>query len=118
MALLSLAFAESAGAFVYWTNTSGGSIGRALLDGAGANQRFMTVAGFPEDIEVDAGYIYWTNASDAIGRANIGGSDVDQVFTFSPTGGAFPTFPSGVAVGADHLYWARCGAIDRGVGEH
>ncbi|MGB2852602.1 MAG: hypothetical protein WBC01_13155 [Solirubrobacterales bacterium] len=101
LALLSLVFAESAGAFVYWTNTSGGSIGRAMLDGAGANHRFMTVAGFPEDIEVDAGHIYWTNASDAIGRANIGGTSIDPAF-ITGTGET-----DGVAVDADHVYWTN-----------
>ena len=99
MALLSLAFAESAGAFVYWTN--GSSIGRATLEGAGVNKRFVRDIGFPDAIAVDRSHIYWTGQGEnTIGRANLDGTGVDRTF-ISGDGKV-----RSVAVDADHIYWA------------
>jgi len=37
-----LAWVAQADAFVYWTSNSSGAIGRAYLDGSGANQAFIS----------------------------------------------------------------------------
>jgi len=42
------------GGHVYWTNFTGGSIGRANLDGTGADQSFITGASSPGGVAVDA----------------------------------------------------------------
>jgi streptogramin lyase len=40
---------------VYWANAGGGAIGRANLDGTGANQSFIGGASFPFGVAVGAG---------------------------------------------------------------
>ena len=71
-----------------------GSIGRANLDGSGANSSFITGAAEPFGITVDYDHIYWTNyyncdyqtqppsgcAGGTIGRANLDGSAVNQAY--------------------------------------
>ncbi len=100
--LVSLTIAPLADAYVYWTNSSGASIGRAELDGSGENPSFITTLGFPEAIAVDEGHIYWTNATNAIGRAAIDGTGIEHAFI---TGDEV----DGVAVDAAHIYWSNAG---------
>ena len=69
---VSLLAASGAQAYVYWTNTSAGSIGRANLDGSGVNHNFITGLN-PGEVAVDHGHVYWTNGT-SIGRANLNGS--------------------------------------------
>ena len=62
-----------------------------------------------------ARHIYWTNYygsnSDAIGRANVDGSNVNQSFI---TGSPGPASPAGVAVDANYVYWTNYGSeLDR-----
>jgi streptogramin lyase len=88
---------------VYWTDfTPEGTIGRANLDGTGADQSFIT-SGFgstPIGVAVDGSHVYWTNfAQNTIGRANLDGTGADQSFI---TGGSAP---NGVAVDGSHVYW-------------
>lgn len=99
--LAGLAVAERADAFVYWTNSSGSSIGRAKLDGSNAIRNFVTPISFPEDVAVGPGYIYWTNAADAVGRAKENGTGIDEAFI----NGSGDT--NGVAVDANHIYWSN-----------
>jgi hypothetical protein len=47
-AILTLALAPRAGAFVYWSDFGTSTIGRANLDGTGADQRFITRTGDPD----------------------------------------------------------------------
>ena len=96
-----LQFTVNAG-HVYWTNAGTNTIGRASLDGTGADQSFITGASFPRGVAVDADHVYWTNGND-IGRANLDGTGVDQSFI---TGASTPY---GVAVDAGHVYWANIG---------
>ena len=100
---LGLFFSASAGAYVYWANyTSGATIGRANLNGTGANQSFISGASEPEGVAVDATHIYWANAgTNTIGRANLDGGEVNQSFI---TGA---NRPEGVAVDAAHIYWTN-----------
>jgi hypothetical protein len=98
---LSLAVAQRAEAFVYWTNETGFSIGRANVDGSGVNQDFITGLGHVKDVIVDDACIYWTVASrDAIGRAGLDGTDVDPDFITGCSG------PDGLAIYDGHIYWA------------
>ena len=72
------------GNYIYWTNygANGGSdgttIGRANINGKGANQSFITGAAAPAGIAVRGGYIYWSNqgcneSGTTIGRAGLDG---------------------------------------------
>jgi hypothetical protein len=95
---------------LYWSNSNG--IGRANLDGTGVDPDFITTAYFPGYIAVDAQHIYWGPRRDfppphnlAISRANLDGTGVDE--SFITTGHPTPT--AGIAVDADHLYWAAEG---------
>ncbi len=77
-----LAIAPSiAGAFVYWTDATSDSIGRAALDGTVKDPTFITGAQDPRGVAVNGNHIYWTNsANNTIGRANIDGTGVNQNF--------------------------------------
>src|SRR6266849_2145773 len=44
---------------IYWATGLANTIGRANLDGTGATQSFITGAGDPFDVAVDAAHIYW-----------------------------------------------------------
>ena len=54
LAVATLALAARADAFVYWANQGTDAIGRANLDGTGANQSFITDATGPWGVGVDA----------------------------------------------------------------
>ena len=88
---------------VYWANQFGNTIGRANLDGSGANHSFITGADLPCGVAVDGGHVYWANGGGTtIGSANLDGSGADQSFTAAK-------FPCGVAVSGSHIYWANYG---------
>ena len=86
--------------YVYWANTNCESIGRAKLDGTEVDQDFVEL---DEEgacgLAVDAGHIYWGRYGDEtssyVGRASIGGGDVDEKFI------AASGYTCGVAVGPD-----------------
>ena len=90
------------------TNTSG-LIGRANLDGSGANETLVSNLHYPQGIAVDSthGYIYWTTnlLGGTIARANLNGSDVNEEFIVA----AGLDNPEGVAVDSSHgyLYWSN-----------
>jgi Ca2+-binding RTX toxin-like protein len=95
-----LALAAHAEAYVYWANLSG-SIGRATLQGTGANQTF--IGGANEALAVDDKHIYWTTVTpdgSTIGRANIGGNKVNPNFI---TG--IRQWVAGFAVDSKYIYW-------------
>ena len=105
--LAALAVAPRAEAFVYWTNSDSGSIGRANNDGSGANQFFITGCTHPLGMAIDGQHIYWSNeAKHAIGRANLDGTGVDQDFV---TG--VPDWIYGMAVTDDYIFWVTEQAI-------
>jgi virginiamycin B lyase len=97
-------FAAQADAFVYWSNDDG-SIGRANLDGSGAETLISvseTGAYLPFGIAVDAQHIYWDDSSNGtIGRANLDGSHVNDSFITAVAHSA----PEGVAVDGQYIYW-------------
>jgi hypothetical protein len=79
-----LAVAAPAHAFVYWANFGGGSgttVGRASVDGTGAEQGFISGAKDPIGVAVDASHIYWANeGTNSIGRANLDGTSPEPNF--------------------------------------
>lgn len=92
------------GNFVYWANgeTSGTSIGRAKINGTGANNNFITGLVQPSAVAVDSKFIYW-GESNRIGRANLDGSGSNP--NFITTG---VTGPFGIAVTANSgIYWVN-----------
>jgi len=94
-------WAAPAPAYVYWANLSAGTIGRANLDGSGANQGFIAGASNPVGVAVDGQHVYWANqGAGTIGRANLDGTGANQSFI------AGASSPFGVAVDGQHIYWA------------
>jgi hypothetical protein len=108
--VLTLALSARAEAFVYWANYNGTTIGRANLDGSGANQSFVETGDFPCGVAVDATHIYWANFDGTIGRAALDDpGNPDQDFISTGAEG-----PCGVAVDATHVYWASYFGPDPG----
>jgi len=102
--VVSMVVSQATQAYVYWANQDTNTIGRANLDGSGANQSFITGASSPLGVAVDAAHVYWTNRrTNMIGRANLDGSGANQRFITGANG------PEGVAVDAAHVYWANTG---------
>jgi hypothetical protein len=100
--------------FVYWTNTGGTTIGRAKLNGSGANNSFIAGLNDPHGIAVDSRYIYWSQgdvATGTIGRANLDGSGSNPNFIPHSAG---VNAPIGVAVTPAAIYWANgAGTVGR-----
>ena len=97
--------------FVYWASTVSGEIGRAPRAGSGPGSTFIETPEIgPCGVAVDDAHLYWGSFSNSIGRADIGGSDVEPNFI----GGL--DRPCAVAVDGSHLYWSEQstqGAIGR-----
>ncbi len=86
------------------------TIGRANLDGTGAQQNLLP-AGSVAGMAVDGAHIYWAEpGANAIGRANLDGSGVNQNFI---TGA---DHPQGVAVDGEHVYWTNAKGGEDGEG--
>ena len=95
---------RSSSPHIDWASSrDNGTIGRANLDGTGANPNFITGAGNPSGLAVDGAHLYWANnvSGGSIGRANLDGSGANSFFV---SGASFPT---GVAVDGVHIYWAN-----------
>ena len=94
------------GRYLYWLSNFGGSatsIGRAAIDGSGADPGWLEGVAIQKGssgIAVDSDYIYWT-APDAVGRAAITGTGVDNSFI---TGADQPV---GLAVTDDYIFWTN-----------
>jgi virginiamycin B lyase len=99
--VLALVFASRADAYIYWANPDGDAIGRANLDGTGANPSFITGADNPLGVAVDGVHVYWTNGTNTIGRANLDGTGANPSFIAAP----ISDLGSGVAVDNAHVYW-------------
>ena len=69
--------------YLYWTNSNNGSVGRAINNGSGMNEKFIPAG--PQGgagITVSGKYIYWTTANGGsatnIARANLNGTGVNR----------------------------------------
>jgi hypothetical protein len=110
---------------IYWTwgrvlRSGGhpvvGQIGRANLDGSGADQRFITLRKNvdPHGLAADAHHLYWTASSlpqVGIGRAKLDGSGVSQAFMppLRTDNGTSPTADLGMTVAAGYIYFTADG---------
>ncbi len=105
--LSALALSPPADAHIYWT-TKSGNIGRANLDGTGANSHFISGAAvYPSAVSVYGRHIYWADTNrDTIGRANLDGTGVNRTFLSFPDS-PFVFRPHDIAIGAGHIYWAN-----------
>jgi hypothetical protein len=102
------------GNFVYWANgIDPGSIGRAKINGTGANDNLITGLSQPTAVAVDSKFIYWSEAgANRIGRANLDGTGPNP--NFITTG---VSNPLGIAVTANSgIYWLNHVAGDDTVG--
>lgn len=95
-----LAVAAGPAPHIYWPNITASSIGRANLDGTGANPSFVGIGTLAFAVAVDGQHIYWATPG-AIGRANLDGTGVSTNFV---TG--LGNNLTGVAVDGQHVYWA------------
>lgn len=100
---------------VYWANSSSDTIGRANLDGSGADHSFIVGASNPCGVAVNATHIFWANhqatqgTEPSIGRATIDGAAVDQGFIDGLNG------PCDVTLSDTHIFWDA--ATDNQVGQ-
>jgi hypothetical protein len=103
-----LALTTPASAQVYWSNQGTDSIGRAALDGSGADGDFVAGAADPTGVAIDGEFVYWSHAGDpdpegAIGRADVAdGGAPNHDFVTTPAAAAPP---GGVAVDNSWIYW-------------
>jgi hypothetical protein len=114
LALL-IAVPQARGNFVYWTSgPPNSSIARAKLNGAALNTQFIPGLDHPHGVALDSRFVYWTQGdatTGSIGRANLDGSDANQVFVPHQ---ADVGDPSGIAVTPSAIYWQHDGnAIGR-----
>ena len=96
---------------VYWANDNGftkSSIGRADLNGNGANSSYIPLApesDIPVHIAVDSSHIYVTThvASDYVIRFNLDGSG--EIYIGTETGTNTLADTAEIALDASHVYW-------------
>jgi hypothetical protein len=103
--LLLIAPRTANGNFVYWANDNQTSIGRAKINGVGANSNFITGVDGVHGVAIDSKFIYWTTLNSGvstIGRANLDGSGVNNQFITANV-----TAPISVAVTSTSLYWTN-----------
>jgi len=105
------AFAARADALIYWANANTHTIGFATFDTKIVDQSFIQVAGgFPNGVAVYGDFVYWTVPdANAIGRAGMNGTGVNQTFIQGLQG------PQGVAVNSAGIFWTNTatGSIGR-----
>jgi hypothetical protein len=93
------------GNFVYWANEDGNSIGRAKINGVGANNNFISGFDGVHGVAIDSRFIYWSTLSSGtstIGRANLDGSGANNQFITSNV-----SAPTSVAVTSSAIYWTN-----------
>jgi hypothetical protein len=95
---------------IYWSNTIGGTVGHANLDGTG-ERTLLAGTNRVCGVALGGGYVYWANepyvGSGTIGRALESGAGVDNTYIRGLSG------PCGAAVYSHYLYFADGSTIDR-----
>jgi hypothetical protein len=104
--LLLVLVKEANGNFVYWSNQPPGTtLGRAKINGTGANNSFIGGINGARGVAVDAKFIYWAEGGGgtaSIGRANLDGSGVNHQFITTSV-----TNPVGLAVTTSGIFWTN-----------
>lgn len=96
-----LVAAPAASAYVYWADSTKGTIGRATNEGGAVEPNFITGLKTPTSVAVDGSYVYWGDqAGKAIGRAKLDGSGVTPKFISTNTE------VSDVAVNGSYVFWS------------
>jgi Ca2+-binding RTX toxin-like protein len=104
---------------VYWSNTSGGRIGRAKLNGSGTpvNGDWISGATNPAAVAVDAAHIYWSNLDPNTQTSSIASANLNAT---NPQQNLIPLSPgitvNGLAVDAGPLACAGEAATIAGTG--
>ena len=87
------------------------TIGGASLDGTGMTDAAVTGLESPCGVAANVTHLFWANRrQDGIGRANLDGSGLNNLFIRTPSG----SYPCGVAVDDSYVYWANHGYGTRG----
>jgi len=108
--LAAASFVDRADAFVYWTESSRNTIGRANhLDASAVNVSFISGLNSPKAMAIDGTYLYFVTGLGAIGRANLDGTGVNQSFILG-------VFPEALAVDGAHIYWTTSGPNGNRIG--
>lgn len=118
---LLVAAADASANFVYWANGQQSSIGRAKINGTGANSTFIGGLTNVHGVAVDSKFIYWTQgigASSTIGRANLDGSGANPNFIPNSAALGFAAVGSqaGIAVTSSAIYWVNTAAAPNQIG--
>jgi virginiamycin B lyase len=104
-AMLLWGVAQQADAAVYYA--AGTQVGRANLDGTGANSSFIaTTSTEVAGVAVNEEFVYWSDAAaGTINRAKLDGSGAETIVT-----GA--TSPEAIALASEYVYWTNAGAAN------
>jgi hypothetical protein len=103
--------AASAEAFVYWTDPSDYSIGRASVDGGGVDDSFVPLALGACGLATDSQYLYWGDSRlNQVDRVTLDGEPATAIF-----GGGDGT--CGVSQSNGLIAWANFGNSTIGLGE-
>ena len=95
---------------MYWT-ANGRTFWRAPFSSSSPRpaRQFITGTTRVGEVAVSSRYVYWANGN-AIGRANLNGTDVNQRFI---TGASFAV---GVTVSSKYIYWSNNASYTRSTG--
>jgi hypothetical protein len=87
--------------YLYWTNGSTDTIGRAPLGGGPAENAFIATGDAPTGIAVDGAHVFWSNNnSGSIGRADKDGGAVTNSLVTGLNS------PRGMTLDGGYVYWA------------
>ena len=65
---------------IYWADSTRTPSAEPTSNGQNVNPSFIAVPSYPFDVAVDSAHIYWTNTTCSIGRADLDGQNVNNIF--------------------------------------